>query len=553
MRRLISAIFLFSFIFVSAAFADTTVDKNVSDAMADIEKYEQQFAGKSSINKSAVNRTLKLLKLTRQRLDSAADHSQSAWQAADERYNALVARLNALLNPNGTAGGAPATQSAEPAKSAQQPAAAATSTATPAQMISHQRVQVKKLKRDIESATDTIDKAGPKPFQDPAYVEKVNDALNKYRASLDKFADFAEDPDVIAASNTFQTFENMTNFGKEHAAKELAELGNVQERLAAINADVHQLAIPETPQQPFQSGELADWLRNLAATRKAAIQVYQPLPEIKKRAYLPDTRATVEEGGAYDIRDVDRMDRYLREVVSKIDNEVKIFSANLTHTVQLEADSLSFYDGFDPSDRQQQAQHFLSEGRAEEVRKKLAGTHLLVSEAAEYANLLKHDTYEERIALLTRIEEVMERYEENYKQARKLVRMPKPATTDGELIEIAMATLKRPEYTDVGEIRRLVVNTEKVHRSETTSEAQIDKVDVGAGGKITMSGTETTYFYEWDQYQVATAEPVGDRFYIFYSTLKNYSSGASTTPLNKWIISNRIQGSEIPAENIELD
>ena len=552
MRRLISAALLLSFIFMGTAVADTAVDKNVSDSMADIERYEQQFAGKTNVNKSTVNRTLKLLKLTRQRLDSAADHSQPAWKAADERYNALVAQLNSLLDPSASSN-TQSSQTSTQAKSSSQPAAKANSQTTSAQMISHQRVQVKKLKRDVESAMDTVDKAGPKPFQDPGYVEKIDNALDKYRTALGRFSDFAEDPDVVAASNAFQKFEAMAQFGKDHAAKELAELGNVQERLSAINAEISGLAIPNTPQQPFKNGELANWLRSLAAAPKAAIQIYQPLPEIKKRAYLPETRATVEEGGAYDIRDVDRMERYLREVVGKIDNEVNTFSANLTRNVEIEADSLSFFDGFDPSDRQQQAQHFLTEGRADEVRQTLAGKRLLVSEAAEYAKLLKHDTYEERVALLARIDDVVGRYEENYNKARQLVRMPKSATDDTELVEIAMKTLQNPDYDYVGEIKRLVVNTEKVHRTESTSETQIDDVDVSSSGKITMSGTETTYFYEWDQYQVATAEPVGDKFYIFYSTLKNYSSGASNTPLNKWIISNRIQGSEIPEENIELD
>ncbi|WP_339635646.1 hypothetical protein [uncultured Sneathiella sp.] len=552
MRRLISAVILISFIIMGAAIADTAVDKNISDAMADIERYEQQFAGRTSANKSTVNRTLKLLKLTRQRLDSAADHSQPAWLAADERYNALVTQLNTLLNPSAT-NNTQSSQTSAPAKSSQQPASTTSSQATSPQMISHQRVQVKKLKRDLESAMDTIDRAGPKPFQDPAYVEKVDNALDKYRTALGRFSDFAEDPDVVAASNAFQKFEAMAQFGRDHAAKELAELGNVQDRLTKVNAEIRSLVIPDTPQQPYKSGELSNWLRSLATTRKAAIQIYQPLPEIKKRAYLPETRATVEEGGAFDIRDVDRMERYLRDVVGKIDNEVNTFSANLARNVEIEADSLSFYDEFDPSDRQQQAKHFLTEGRADEVRQTLAGKRLLVSEAAEYAKLLKHDTYDDRVALLARIDDVIERYEENYKKARQLVRMPKSATDDAELVEIAMETLESPDYDYVGEIKRLVVNTEKVHRTKSTSETQIDDVDVSSSGKITMSGTETTYFYEWDQYQVATAEPVGDKFYIFYSTLKNYSSGASNTPLNKWIISNRIQGSEIPEENIELD
>jgi hypothetical protein len=52
---------------------------------------------------------------------------------------------------------------------------------------------------------------------------------------------------------------------------------------------------------------------------------------------------------------------------------------------------------------------------------------------------------------------------------------------------------------------------------------------------------------------VATAEEVGGSYFIFYNTLKYYTSGSATTPLNRWILSGRIQGSEIPEANIDRD
>ncbi|MDF2366645.1 hypothetical protein [Sneathiella sp.] len=550
MKKLTSAVFLLFFVLTGAALAD--VDRNVAAALTDIEKYEQKYSGQTSASKTSINRDLKLLKLTRQRLDDAADHSQPEWQQADQRYNALLTHLNSLLNPSGGTSSATSTTSTAP-KKADSPTAATTSSSAPKQMISQQRVHIKKLKRDVESATDTVDKAGPKPFQDPTYVEKVDNAVGRFQGTYAKFTDFKDDPDVVAAANALATLENMVAFGKDHAAKELAELGDVQARLTEINGYIRQLKIPPTPEQPFEKGQLAQWLRDLAKTRKAAVSIYQPIPEITKRAYLPNNVGTVEQGAPYDLQDVDRFDRYLREVVGNIDNGVRTFTANLTHTVQFETENLSYYDNFDPTDPQQQMQQFLLAGRADEIRQELAGKHLLVSEAAEYAKLLKHDTYDDRVTLLARVEDVASRYESNYKKARELVRMPKAATTDSDLTDIAMETLKSPDYGYVGEIKRLVINTEKAHRTKKTSTAEFDKVDVSSTGTVTLSGTETTYFYEWDQFQVATAEPAGDKFYIFYTTLKYYTSGAERTPLNQWIISGRIQGSEIPEQNIELD
>ncbi len=551
MKKLTPIVFLCALFFVGTVFAAEDIDRNVSAALADIEKYEQQFAGQSAASKNNVNRALKLLKITRQRLDGAKDHTHPSWQEADQRYNALVTQLNDLLNPS-SAGQSSTAPSSAPATKASNTTNNTTSTA-PKQMISHHRVQVKKLKRDIESATDTVDKAGPKPFQDPQYVEKVDNAVGRFQGTLGKFAEFKDDTDVVAAANALATLENMVAFGKDHAAKELTALGDVQARLKEIYGYVRELKVPPTPQQPFEQGQLAQWLRDLAKTRKAAVAIYQPIPEIKKRAYLPNNVPTVEQGAPYDMQDVDRFDRHLREIVGSIDNGVKSFTENLTHAVQFETRNLEFYDNFDPTDPEQQMQQFLLAGRADEIRRELASKHLLVSEAAEYAKLLKHDTYEARVALIARVEEVAARYESNHKKALELVRMPKAATTDSDLTEIALETLKKSKYDDVGEIKRLVINTEKAHRTQKTSEAEFDKIDVSASGTVTLSGTETTYFYEWDQFQVATAEPVGDKFYIMYSTLKYYTSGDEKTPLNQWIISGRIQGSEIPEANINLD
>ena len=99
----------------------------------------------------------------------------------------------------------------------------------------------------------------------------------------------------------------------------------------------------------------------------------------------------------------------------------------------------------------------------------------------------------------------------------------------------------------------MVINSDKVKRSEETSETQYDDANVSLSGTITLTGTKTTYFYEWEQFQATTAEPVGDKYFLFYNTFKYFTSGASTTPLNKWIVSGRLQGSEIPKANINKD
>ncbi len=525
-------------------------DSQIKGALMDIEKFERQFLQASHVNSSSVKRSLKLLSLTRQRLDSSPNKSHASWQQADTRYKALVAHMNQLLSPSGNSVSAPAQNTqATSAPASRAPARTRTSSGgAPQQMISQYRVRIKKIARDINSQIDTLDKAGVKPFQDKAYIEKYQGIVESFRASIAKYDDFKTDPDVVAASNALASMENMLRFGQDHAAKELAELGDVQARLRQINQNIRKLKQPATPTYPYKSGQLKVWLVELAAVRQQAQQLYEPLPQIKQRAHLPNNRYTVEQGAPYDFNDVVRLEQSLIGLVNAIDTELNTFGTNLNLQVQHIDEGLAFYDTFDPNDASHHAKHFLTAGRSEEIRAKFAQDKEIASEATQYAKLINDPSYNQRAALVERISAAQKKYEANYNKARSLARMPKAASKDSKLLNIAKKTLAN--YDSVGDYKRIVINADKVHRTKETSETQYDDVDVSLSGDITLTGTKTTYFYEWDQFQVATAEQEGGRYYIYYNTLKYFTSGASTTPLNKWILSGRIQGIEIPQENI---
>ena len=114
-------------------------------------------------------------------------------------------------------------------------------------MISQQRVRVIKLGRDLESNIDSIDTNGVKPFQDPNYVVKYQKLLDRHTQSFSKYAQFAGDPDVEKTRSSLSTMNNMMNFGREHAAKELAFLGDVQAKLRDIEARLRQLEMMPVP------------------------------------------------------------------------------------------------------------------------------------------------------------------------------------------------------------------------------------------------------------------------------------------------------------------
>ena len=86
-----------------------------------------------------------------------------------------------------------------------------------------------------------------------------------------------------------------------------------------------------------------------------------------------------------------------------------------------------------------------------------------------------------------------------------------------------------------------MVNAKKVRRERR--EASVSR---GAGNT-----TITGYHYVWDEFQVATAETVGDTTWIFHNTLKLYHSGDATTPIGRWILSQRFESTRILPENVD--
>ena len=54
-------------------------DRETRAAIADIVRYEKQFAGQTSVSKPTAKRTIRLLKITKQRLDGADNKSDPSW------------------------------------------------------------------------------------------------------------------------------------------------------------------------------------------------------------------------------------------------------------------------------------------------------------------------------------------------------------------------------------------------------------------------------------------------------------------------------------------
>ena len=252
------------------------------------------------------------------------------------------------------------------------------------------------------------------------------------------------------------------------------------------------------------------------------------------------------------MQDVNRIHAGFSRNMHNIDEMLQQFSADLDLQVTHIGDTIAFVEKLDPANEQQQMNSFLGVGVADELRTRLGAAKHLANVAVAFDKQLSREQLGSHTAMLGKVENTIATYEAKHTKARALVRVPKAVSDDKALLATARKTLGNPDY-EVGELRRLVINADKVHREMKSSSTEFDKVDVSLSGNITLSGTETTYLYSWDQYQVATVEPVDDTFFIFFNTLKSFTSGGPTTPLNRWILAARIQGNEIPEANIDRE
>jgi len=528
-------------------------DSQIIGAMDDVNRIQSQFSGNTTPPDSAVYRALKLLKLTRDRLDSSKNQTHESWKLADTRLKNLVKTLQSKLAHKGKSRAASRTSAPSNKKSTTSPNTLThNSTTKQATMISLDRARIKKLARDIASATDSLDQGGPKPFQDPEYVGKYDGVSQRYHESLETYLPFAHDPDVQQATAELEKMDGMILFGKEQAASALQELGNVQARLAKFQTQMSARRPPPAPIVPYTSEAITNWIEQAKSVRSKAISDFHQLKTIQEKAWLPLTRGTVEEGAAFDRQDVIRLLSGLQRDVKTLDDTLKQLEANLLVQVNAIRSTIEWFDGLDPENVEARENSFLGQGRETEALERL-DSELQVAEAViRFDTLLKRNTLAERQALRDTIQNAKTRYRAQRAKALELIRMPKPASANPELVAIAQETLAKPSY-GTGKIIRLVINSDKVTREKETSEIEIDEVDVRISGDLKLSGTQTPTLYEWEQFQVATAEPVGDTYFIFYNTLKYFTAGATTTPLNRWVLSERIQSSEIPKENIALE
>lgn len=530
-----------SLLIASASLAATPpADNQIKSAQADIARFEQQaseFSAASS--KSSIRRMLKLMKITRQRLEGSANKSHPSWREADQQFIALQARLQAFIDGDR----APQPASAGSSRPATPPAAI--KAASGKQLVSGQRVQVKKLARDINNARQTIDNTGPSPMQDGRVVARYNKALKKYANALSRYKGFAPDPDIGAAVAEYKAFVADIKSEFARSRQQLAQVGDAQARLAAVETNLRAKQPPGQLLMPFTLAQAKTWVAQLSESKAAAQAARQEVNVLLPIAYLP-------ADAKYSPKRANSLLRWTENAVQKGKQAVSATNGQLKHSFAFaDKHELPFFRKLDPANKQHKANMFLQEGAEAGVYERLDKQKELAMSYAAFYQAFGKQPIPAIVARIDEIKQLRQRYANNRVKALGDSRLPKAVSTDAQRLAIAKQILANPEY-EFAPHGPVVLTTDKiVTREKEVSRETIKEFDLSLSGTLTLSGTRETWQYKWDEFKFATALKHEDgQWYVWWLTAKKYASGWEKTPIGKWVSGRATQGSLILEKNL---
>lgn len=540
--------FLVATIVFSLTQGVSAADRQTTSSMADIQRFESQSAGYTARQKANIRRTLKLMSITRQRLDSSPNRSDPAWVEADRRYKALASRLNGLLS--GASGGTATTNQAgtsaarPSASSAPRPAASASASgAATKRLVSGQRVQLKRLARTIEGLRKDMVRSGPSPLQDGRNVKRYNQRLKQFADEIGRYAEYGKDPDIGAAVTAYQAL--VADLKQEYARsrQQLSQVGNAQERLASVDAKLREAKPPARLLPPFTVEQAKSWAGQVAATRAAAQGVAKEVQAIAPLAYLPPD-------AKYTSRKVQSLVRFADDSARKANDAVKDTESHLQAQLGYISSELEFFEKLDPDNPSHRANMFLNEGSEQDVYERLDKQMKLAKSYEAFQRAIGKAPDAHVTQRIARVKNAREQYAAKRTKALGESRLPKPKSTDAARIKVAEQILANPDYK-FGQHGPIVLTTEKiVTREKEVSRDTIKDVDLSLSGTLTLSGTRETWKYKWDEFKFATPLRHDDgNWYVWWITAKKFASGWEKTPIGTWVSGKATQGSLILEKN----
>jgi len=479
-------------------------DQLVKQALQRIEKYEGLVGSMQPGDVKTANTYLTNLKWAAKRLNASYDKTDQHYLAAVERYNALVQSIQAAASA-----GSPAPAPGAPALDL---------------------AALQQLDKEIRNGAHNLGLLNVTHMGDAFRVGSVRKELAGLKQRLAAMP--AEHAAVQEVAARFRAFEQQfaTLHGQYTADIEAA--GDRNERMAALATKYDSKNQPAALRAPFEPAEVLAWGQNVRRFLEVEIPADLPfIDSLKGVAGVNGQRQSSLRhwvGGTWV--------RNLQERKRSVGDQVRGGLVEAERNAQ-------FVLATDPNNPGHVANRILGEGSFDEQMQRLRRSLVAVDVAAAWDTAFGiTDQREPREKTRALVESAMAHLREVAVTALEHVRVPVAASADEGLRKIAGETLAVEKY-GVGDVVRLVINSDKQHREMSSGD-----IDVG-----TVRTTVTIYDYAWDEFQVCTVEKEGDEHWLYYNTLKHYTSGGPTTPLNRWILSQRFKSTRILEANIDKD
>ncbi len=503
-------------------------DPVVVEALKEIEKYEGLAKSLQPGDRTTASTYINALNPLGDRLKGVGDKQHPQWRDAASRYNALQKEITATARKPAPAQPAAAgTAAPAPAR----PAAAGTAAPAPTEAVlnSSDKARLARVRRNIASLGQDIDKARDQTLADEKELSRFSRSIENEAGSLEKLP--AGHAEVAPALEELEAVKAKLAARASAAKSKIGALGDIDAQLSAIDQHLGARKVPVAHE--FKPDGPPD---QAAAFAKTLVAFYEQ--SVADGAVLEKLKAA-------GIKD-ERIDRFRHWAVTHRQREITEVSrtAMLSMDAHVKGvlDKTAFLDATDPANADHRANRLLGKGARDAYVGELKAGLAAIETAKSFEAALGRKDAPDRAAQAARISASLAGYEGKFTQALSLSRMPKAGMTDTKYIKIAEEVLKNPSYQIAG-YKRLVINSDRVQRKEKK------EADLRAG---TSAGTvnATIYHWVWDEYQVATAEKDGDAWYVYFNTLKFFHQGASTTPTGRWLISDRFQSTRILEENI---
>lgn len=426
----------------------------------------------------------------------------------------------------------------------------AQATSSSSALISSDRARLQRLFRDIASARAMLEDTDNSVFQDSAQVQRWHERIERFQNTLQRYVGI-DDPDVNAAVAALLELREQVDLSIQTAEQQSHGLGDVQQRLATLEAALHHYPAPPMLPAPFDEAEARRWVNYAGYAKRNALNAITELEIIRDNAYLPHTRGTVAQGAPYDSQDVQRLLNFAQRIVSGVDTAVDETTSQLRHQINFQDRELNYYRNLDPDDPQHRSNAFLVDGAQERIYAGLAQQMALVESFAAYQRAFGVEPNTVTVARIDEINQLRTRYAAQRESVLGDSRLPESRSQDAALMSIAAAILAEPHYS-FGPHGPIILTSEGVSEHEQqVSRAEIRDMQLNLAGDLILTGIETTWNYRWQEFKFAT--PIQSResgdWHIWWITARNFSSGWEGTPIGRWVSGRAVQGDLILPEN----